>query len=93
MGKMLAEDLSTMDISLEGSIGFHLRVNHYPPVPLSMVPVCIEAIDAYWEEDLDREITLPEGVFWRNQTEAPAWSIIQAHHLDAWLTDNYDEEE
>jgi hypothetical protein len=87
MGRMFAEDLSTMDISLEGSIGYHLQANHYPPVPLSMVPVCIEAIDAYWEEDLDREIALPEGVLWRNQTEAPAWSIIEAHHLSAWLTE------
>jgi hypothetical protein len=85
MGRMFAEDLSTMDISLEQSIGYHLQANHYPPVPASMVPVCIEAINAYNDGEYHRELELPEGVLWRNQTEAPAWAIIQSHHLDAWL--------
>jgi hypothetical protein len=74
-----------LEIDLESQIGMHLRGNHYPPVPLSMVQPCIDAIDACNEEDYDREITLPEGVLWRGQENAPARAIVEAHHLDPWV--------
>jgi hypothetical protein len=86
MGHNTALDLAELD--LDRGIGYHLQANHYPPVPLSMVPICIEAIDAYWDDNIDKLITLPEGVLWRNQTEAPAHAIIQAHHLDAWIAED-----
>ena len=80
------------DLSLEAGLAYHLQANHYPPVPVSMVDACIEAIDAYYEEDFDREINLPEGISWRGQDTAPAHAIIDAHHLDAWLPQvDYDE--
>jgi hypothetical protein len=72
-------------ISLDAGLAYHLQANHYPPVPVSMVDACIEAIDAYNDEDYRREIDLPEGVLWRGQVTAPADAIIDAHHLDAWL--------
>jgi hypothetical protein len=85
MGRNFAEDLALMpNLSMESAIGMHLRANHYPPVPLSMVSICIEAIDAYWEDDISREITLPEGISWKGKESAPAWAIIENHHLDAW---------
>jgi hypothetical protein len=52
-----------------------------------MVQPCIEAIDAYWDEDLDHMIDLPEGVFYRGSDKAPAWAIIESHHLGAWCSD------
>ena len=88
----LAENI---DVSLEQAIGYHLQGNHYPPVPLSMVKPCIEAIDAYYDEDTAREIDMPEGVSYKGKTTAPAWAIIDQHHLHAWLPqdDFYDYEE
>jgi hypothetical protein len=71
-------------ISLTRSIEIHLQSNHFPPVPLSMVGACVEAIEACIDEDTDRLITLPEGVSWRNQQDAPAWAIVEGHHLEAW---------
>ena len=86
MGMNTALDLAeNIDISLEQAIGYHLTGNHYPPVPLSMVPVCIEAIDAYHEDDAMREISMPTGVMYKGRMTAPAWAIIEQHHLDAWL--------
>ncbi len=86
MGSTFATDLAeNIDISLESAIGMHLQGNHYPPVPLSMVQPCIEAIDAYYDEDFDKEIEMPEGVSYRGKTTAPAWAIIEQHHLNAWL--------
>jgi hypothetical protein len=73
------------DLSLDAGLAYHLQANHYPPVPVSMVEPCIQAIDAYYEEDFDREINLPEGISWRGKTSCPASAIVDAHHLDAWL--------
>ena len=92
MGKNMATELAdgTLNLNMADSIAMHLRVNHYPPVPTSMVQPCIDAIDAYWEDDFNREIELPEGVLWRGNENAPAYAIIESHHLEAWC--QYDEE-
>jgi hypothetical protein len=96
MGLNMATELAdgTLGLDMEGAIAMHLRVNHYPPVPLSMVEPCMNAIDAYWEEDLERLIEMPEGVSYRGNTHAPAWAIIEQHHLSAWCSeDEYLDEE
>ena len=87
MGSNLAYDLASdeLGLDLETAIGYHLQGNHYPPVPLSMVEPCIEAIDAYYEEDYNKLIEMPEGVFYRGDRYAPAYAIVQQHHLNAWL--------
>ena len=86
MGLNTAIDLAdNIEISLEQAIGMHLQGNHYPPVPLSMVQPCIDAIDAAYEEDFNREIEMPEGVSYKGKTTAPAWAIIEQHHLSPWL--------
>jgi hypothetical protein len=84
MGLNTAIDLAE-NLDLEMAIGYHLQGNHYPPVPLSMVQPCIDAIDAYYDEDYDRLIDMPEGVSYRGRDKAPASAIIEAHHLEAWL--------
>ena len=84
MGSNTAYDLANTDLSMETAIGYHLQGNHYPPVPLSMVQPCLDAIDAYWDDDTDRMISMPEGVSYRGSNEAPAWAVIEQHHLHAW---------
>lgn len=94
MGSNFATELANgvfPDLTLELQIQMHLTSNHYPPVPLSMVKPCIEAIDAYWEEDSNRQIDL-NGNIWKGQATAPAWAIIDGHHLDPWV-DQWDNEE
>ena len=89
MGSNLATELADSDIfpelDLETALGYHLQGNHYPPVPLSMVQPCIDAIDAIWEDNYNKLIELPEGIKWRGETHAPAYAIAESHHLDAWL--------
>jgi hypothetical protein len=84
MGYNTATELASI-LDLDSSLAMHLTANHYPPVPTSMVQPCIDAIDAYHDEDYQRLIELPEGVLWRGETSAPASAIAEAHHLDAWL--------
>lgn len=84
MGNLSAIDMAE-HADLTTGIAWHLTANHYPPVPTSMVPVCVEAIDACNEGDFDRLIDLPEGISWRHQSHAPAWAIAESHHLDSWI--------
>ena len=87
MGSNFANDLSLADnLDIETQIGIHLSANHYPPVPPIMVQACVEAIDAVNDAGLwDLEIPMPEGVSYKGLTTAPAWAIIEQHHLNAWL--------
>lgn len=72
-------------IDLRTALSYHLTTNHYPPVPSSMIPVCIEAIEAYRDLRFEDAIDLPRGVTYRDQSYAPAWAIVEAHHLEAFI--------
>ena len=83
MGNLHAREMADT-LPIEQALAWHLRSNHYPPIPLTMVEPCRLAIEAYWEDDLDKEISMPEGVSYLGNTTAPARAIIVQHHLDAW---------
>lgn len=95
------EDLG-IHLTLEQQISIQLTSNHYPPVPTAMIQPCIEAIQACNEDESNRLIQLPiDGVdrngepfqiTWRGQDSAPAWAIVEGHHLDPWIY-NYDDED
>ena len=85
MGSITAIGLADTTLDLETQLKYHLQGNHYPPIPTVMVQPCIEAIDAYYDEDYDRFIAMPEGVFYKGMSHAPAWAVIEQHHLDFWL--------
>ena len=99
MGALQAMELAEDDfgLGLETTIGMHLRGNHYPPVPAEMVTPCIEAIDAAYDEDYNRMIDMPMvgdfQITYKGSKQAPAWAIIEQHHL-SWFIDpqeDYDE--
>ena len=91
MGSVTALGLQDTVLDLETQILYHLKGNHYPPVPAEMVKPCIEAIDAYYDEDYDRMIDMPMvgdfQILYRGETKAPARAIIDQHHLQFWLPD------
>lgn len=77
-----------LGLSLEEQIGLHFKTNCYPPVPASMIPVSIEALDSVNEGHFFVEIPLPEGVLFRGGTTAPAWEIVDQHRLYAWVIES-----
>jgi len=91
MGSVTAIGLADSVLDLETQLAYHLQGNHYPPVPLSMVEPCIDAINAAYDEDYDREIAMPQGVSYKGSNVAPAWAIIEQHHLD-WFINPVDED-
>lgn len=93
MGRNFAEDLANDSrLSLKAQIEIHLVSNHYPPVPAFMAGVCVEAIEAGNEGDWDKEIQLPTGVLYKGSVVAPAWAIVEQHHLESWLDELEGEE-
>jgi hypothetical protein len=88
MGSVTAIGLADSVLDLETQILYHLKGNHYPPVPAEMVQPCIEAIDAYYDEDYDRMIDMPMvgdfQILYRGDTQAPARAIVDQHNL-SWF--------
>lgn len=71
----------------ETALRWHLSSNHYPPVPASMVPVCAEAVLMASSGEWDAMISLPDSVSYRGMDVAPVWAIVEAHHLQPFVTD------
>jgi hypothetical protein len=88
MGSIYAEGLTEIGLSLEEQILVHLTSNHYPPVPKSMVPICIEAIDNANSGNWEKEVQLPESVLWKGQDTAPTDAIVEQHHLEFWIIES-----
>lgn len=87
MGRQYAEGISETELPLEEQIAWHLRSNHFPPIPTTMVKPCVEAIALAIEGEWDKLVPLPDGVGYKGLTVAPVWAIIEQHHLEAWLED------
>jgi hypothetical protein len=89
MGSVTALGIKDSVLDLETQILYHLRGNHYPPVPAEMVAPCIEAIDAFYDEDYGRMIEMPMvgdfQILYKGMTHAPARAIVEQHHLDTFI--------
>ena len=90
MGRQMAEALSELDAPLLKQIELHLTTNFYPPIPGFMAQTCVDALNAYWEQEVDRRIDMPSGVSYKGSTSAPAWAIVEQHKLYAWLNEEED---
>lgn len=88
MGRMFASDLAENaknKLQLRIAVETHLRYNHFPPVPFSMVDPCIRAIEYANRGEFDHHIRLPKYVTWRGKKTAPVWDVVDAHHLDCFI--------
>jgi hypothetical protein len=94
MGSVTAIGLADTTLDLETQLLYHLQGNHYPPVPKEMVQPCIEAIDAYYDEDYSRMIDMPMvgnyQITYKGNKQAPASAIVSQHHLE-WFIEPADE--
>lgn len=92
MGRQTAEVISELDMPLQRQIEMHLSTNFYPPIPRFMAQACVDALNAYWEEDINRMIDMPNGVLYKGSTSAPAWAVVDQHRLSTWLDEDEDYE-
>jgi hypothetical protein len=94
MGKLTEMMIANTDIPLDHKVAWHLRGNHYPPLPLIMVEPCVEAIELARLGYYTAEVKLPiheskDGepfqITWNGQDTAPVFAIVEAHHLDGFI--------
>jgi hypothetical protein len=55
-----------------------------------MIEPCVLAIEAVNEGNSEADIDLPEGILYRGEMSAPAWAIVDGHHLEPWLDEEGD---
>lgn len=92
MGRLFAEELSQLDLTLEQQIAIHFSANCYPPVPKMMIPVALDAIYACEEGEFSRMVELPDGVTYGNdQKQVTASQVINVLRLDAFIS--YDDDD
>ena len=85
-----AEQVAFGNVKLESALIWHLQSNHYPPLPLALLPVALKAIENGNAQLWDEEITMPEGIGFRNKPTAKTADVIETMHLDSFL-DEMDE--
>lgn len=97
MGSLHAQEFASAvadkRVALDQALTWHLTVNHYPPLPLSILPAVKRAITQAKKGNWTANIRLPKGVSWRGQTKAPVHECVKAWHLDAFIQTEEDDDE
>ncbi len=70
---------------LRVALEWHLQSNHFPPIPVVMVPVAERAVLAARRGDYARHLRLPAGVLWRGKRSAPVSAFVESFHLAAFI--------
>lgn len=82
MGALGAQSMAEYGGVNETTLGWHLQVNHLPPHPDFMIPFALKTIDALNEDDIYRQIDLPDEAHYRDgRTALPAWEAADSLHL------------
>ena len=86
--------LSKCDLVIFGPYESQSILNYVKRRTLNSIKRKVDAIDAYFDEDFDREIAMPKvgdfQILYKDKTTAPAWAIAQQHHLEFWLPHSMD---
>jgi hypothetical protein len=95
LGHQTAVAISESGLTLEQQLDWHLRGNHYPPIPAEMIEPCVRAIELANAGDWDAEVSLPKVgnfqiTYKGGNTSAPVWAMVEQHHLNAFLDDSED---
>lgn len=87
MGSNFANELASGDLlkNLDQQLSIHFQYNCYPPIPLIMINVAIDAINSVIDGDYDHEILLPDDISFKGSHVVRAIDLINALRLDAWV--------
>ena len=90
MGSMTALGYKDMvdegQMSLENALAIHLRSNHYPPIPTSMIRPCMRAIKKANRGEWDKRVRLPKGISHKIYGSfVPVHEVIREVHLETFL--------
>lgn len=78
------DGLCTLDHALE----YHFTANHFPPLPVSLVPVAKRALVKAARGEWDANVSLRgTGVSYKGSQLAPVSACMESWHLYAFLPD------
>jgi len=85
MGYLSALDFAE-NADLDTALRWHLTANHFPPLPIELLPAAKEAIANAAAEDWDAPVDLRGVATYREgATAAPTWACVEGWHLEAFL--------
>lgn len=85
MGRMGLEGMLEMTDS-DTALRWHLKSNHYPPLPDCIFGLAKQAIELANNDEWDARISLKEaGISWRGQDSAPVSACVESWHLDSFI--------
>ena len=87
--RAIANDVKDKLTNLEAALIFHFRQNHYPPLPLSLIPIAIKIING----EVSGTVELPKGITYKDGTSAPVHKCIEAWHLEHFVVSHGDYEQ
>ena len=85
MGYIQAIEMANL-MDLEQGVRWHLRHNHYPPVPSEMIQIAVKAVRLCREDKFNETIITVfehQGFGW----SVPAYVIVEAYHLEPWVNE------
>jgi len=87
MGSNFANELASGDLlkNLDQQLSIHFQHNCYPPIPLIMINVAIDAINAVNAGDHGYEILLPDEISFKGSHIVHAINAVDALRLHAWI--------
>lgn len=91
MGHLQADEMTGMidggAISLREALGWHLRFNHYPPLPESLIGIAERAIDRGNQEEWDAKLVLPKGCTVNGKRTMTAGQVVEWLHLGDFISE------
>ena len=74
-------------VNLDGALQYHFTSNHYPPLPVSLIPLAKRIIETVSDDAgrVDEMVNLPDGRLWKGKAKAPVSECIEAWHLDSFI--------
>lgn len=70
---------------LDTMLRWHLMANHFPPLPVELIPVAKEAIERGRDEEFDHEIAMPVNLKFRHRVSITVREAIATMHLEGFL--------
>ena len=85
MGRLQAEEMASLT-DLDTALRWHLTYNHYPPLPVSLLPVAKLAIEKAESEEWDELLDLPDRISYKGSNKAPVHACVKEWHLDSFIS-------
>ena len=81
-GMLEAVEEGLVSLPSEAALHWHLQSNHYPPLPISLVPTCQRAIELVASDEGGRRVRLPKGLVGQDGRRSVVTAdLVEAAHL------------